>query len=298
MRIGYACKCEEVPGTRQRTCIAAKATEEYLNELIAFNLEALDTIFEYNNENDIRLFRISSDIIPFGSSPVNQLDWQRIFGKQLKCLGDKALSYGMRLSMHPGQYTVLNSPDDGVVLRAVDDLVYHCAFLDALGLPPEHKLILHIGGVYKDKPQAVVRFCENYRQLPAAVQARLVIENDERSYNIEEVLAIGRAENIPVVFDNLHHAINQPGGGRSEMEWLKLCGTTWQAADGCQKIHYAQQAEGKRTGAHSTTIDTAVFAEFVSRLQDDRIDIMLEVKDKNLSALKCIEYFKSFSSIF
>lgn len=133
MRIGYACKCVAVPGTRMSTCIAAKVTGEYLKELIGRNLAALDRIMDYNIANDIKLFRISSDLIPFGSSTLNSLDWTGMFAGQLRTLGEKAANNGIRLSMHPGQYTVINSPDPEVVNRAVADLMYHCRVLDAMG---------------------------------------------------------------------------------------------------------------------------------------------------------------------
>jgi len=279
-----------VPDTDLRTCTAARASVEVLAELIAHNLGTLDRMIDYNIQNDIRMLRISSDIIPFGSSPVNTLYWPKKFAKSLKELGEKALAAGIRLSMHPGQYTVLNSPDKEVVKRAILDLEYHCTFLDALGLPAESKMILHVGGVYGDKELAMQRFAENYEKLPGAVKRRLVIENDERSYNIVDVLYLGRNLNIPVVFDNLHHALNVPLIQRSESEWLSLCRETWTTEDGDQKIHYSQQAEGKRRGAHSDTIKAAVFADFVKQMPSEQTDIMLEVKDKNRSAVKCINY--------
>ncbi|MFA6668942.1 MAG: hypothetical protein WCS14_05540, partial [Candidatus Methanomethylophilaceae archaeon] len=148
MRIGYACLTVGVPGTRFRTCTARNATPDVLSELIGSNLRSLDNILDYNIKNGIELFRISSDIIPFGSHPVNTLRWWDDFGEELRSIGNKAIYNGIRLSMHPGQYTVLNSPDEDVVKRAGEDLMYHSRFLDAVGAGPECKIILHIGGVY------------------------------------------------------------------------------------------------------------------------------------------------------
>lgn len=120
----------------------------------------LDRVLDYNIQNGIKLFRISSDIIPFGSHPVNTLEWQEIFNGKLKEIGHKALTKGIRLSMHPGQYTVLNSPDESVVARAAEDLRYHARFMDAMGLGKEHKIILHIGSIDGDKTEAVKRFIQ------------------------------------------------------------------------------------------------------------------------------------------
>ncbi len=287
MNIGYACQAMGIQGLKLRSCTVKNASPEVLRGLILANLNILDRMLDYNQEKEIKLFRISSDIIPFGSHPINTLKWWEDFQPQLKALGEKAMAGGMRLSMHPGQYTVLNSPNEGVVSRAFADLEYHCRFLDAMGLGREHKIILHIGGTYGDKGAAIERFIQQYRNLDKNIQHRLVIENDDRQYTIGDVLSIGKSEAIPVVFDSLHHQVHIDDG-RSEVEWIAACAETWKAEDGAQKLHYSQQAAGKRSGAHSETIDVSEFLEFCKRLPTRKLDIMMEVKDKNLSAIKCI----------
>lgn len=294
MNIGYACLTVGVSGTSLRSCKIQNATSDVLSALIGSNLESLNNILSYNIENDIKLFRISSDIIPFGSHSVNRLKWWEMFESELKNLGYKALSNEMRLSMHPGQYTVLNSPNPSVVERAVEDLRYHARFLDSMGLGKEHKIILHIGGVYGDKTSAIKRFIEQYRLLDENIKQRLVIENDDKQYNISDVLNIGLSEGIPIVFDNLHHQVN-PDNTYSQIEWIALCVNTWKKSDGPQKLHYSQQANGKRPGSHSETIDVYEFLSFYKIIRNQDIDIMMEVKDKNLSAIKCINAI-SFST--
>lgn len=142
MSIGYACLTVGVPDSHFRTLSLKNAYPEILTKLIDSNLKALERILDYNKTNDIHLFRISSGIVPFGSHSVNTLEWWKLFEARLKEIGEKALAADMRLSMHPGQYTVLNSPDRSVVERSVDDINYHALFLDALGLGYEHKIIL------------------------------------------------------------------------------------------------------------------------------------------------------------
>ncbi|MDD3289916.1 MAG: hypothetical protein PHT29_03420, partial [Eubacteriales bacterium] len=73
MRIGYACVTIGPEDTQMKTCRQSNATREVLTELAEHNLTALDRQVDYNIRNNIRLFRISSDLIPFGSSPVNQI---------------------------------------------------------------------------------------------------------------------------------------------------------------------------------------------------------------------------------
>jgi UV DNA damage endonuclease len=288
MRIGYACLTVGVPNVNYKSCILRNATTSNLMNLIEHNLRVLDTVIDYNIENNIRMFRISSDIIPFGSHPVNTVNWQSVFSDTLLSIGKKALQNGIRLSMHPGQYTVLNSPNEEVVQRAILDLQYHCDVLDGLGLSPEHKLILHIGGIYGDKEAAMKRFVTNYKRLDESIKNRLIIENDDKSYTIDDVLWIAKQIDIPVVFDNLHHAIHHADNALDEIEIIQSVKETWKAKDGMQKIHYSQQALGKRVGSHSETVTLDTFMDFYLRLDRKDIDIMLEVKDKNHSALKCI----------
>jgi UV DNA damage endonuclease len=288
MSIGYACLTIGVPNADQKSCMARNASESRLLELIAYNLDSLEKIIDYNCNNNIRLFRISSDVIPFGSSTVNNLCWWDIFATKLSDIGKKIQNSGMRVSMHPGQYTVMNSPNEEVVKRAIKDLKYHNRLLDSLDLGEMHKIILHIGGVYKDKNLATNRFIENFDKLETSVKKRIVVENDDKSFNICDVLEISKTLNIPVVFDNLHNEINPCNKTKSNSYWIKECRKTWKEADGCQKIHYAQQNQLKRPGSHSQSIKINKFIDFYEKLEDKEIDIMLEVKDKNLSAVKCV----------
>lgn len=287
MSIGYACLNIGTPNTSIRSVMQRNATPEKLTEVTTHNLAALEKMIDYNRKNNIKLFRISSDLIPFGSSSVNALPWWDSHAEAFQHIGATIQKSSMRVSFHPGQYTVLNSPDEDVVARAILDLAYHAKMLEYLGVDNQHKIVLHVGGIYGDKKEALERFELNFRRLPEAVQNRLIIENDDRLYNIEEVLELAHRLQIPAVYDNLHHAINPPPSGGTDPYWIAEAKKTWKAADGNQKIHYSQQAPGKRPGAHTDTIDLKTFLTFHDQLEDKQIDIMLEVKDKNLSAIKC-----------
>ena len=287
MSIGYACLNIGTPHTNIRGLMKKSATPEKLTEVTVHNLAALERMIDYNRKNDIKLFRISSDLVPFGSSPVNALDWPEIHKQTFERIAAKIHKSGMRVSLHPGQYTILTSPIEDVVERAITDLVYHDKILTALGTDMTNKIVLHVGGIYGDKEAALDRFAENFQHLPESVQNRLIIENDDRLYNIEEVIELANRLQIPAVYDNLHHAMNPPLSGGADQYWIAEANKTWKEADGKQKIHYSQQALGKRLGAHTDTIQLEPFLQFYEQLNDQNIDIMLEVKDKNLSAIKC-----------
>lgn len=297
MRIGYACKVIGVKGTDFKSCTLKNAGSDKLAELIEHNIRSLSNIVDYNIKNQIKLFRISSDLIPFGSCEVNNIKWWEAYSEELNSIGEKIKKSGMRVSVHPGQYTILNSNNSDVVLKAVKDLEYHARILDSLGVNSEHKVVLHIGGAYDNKEASIKRFIDNYKFLPDNIKKRLVIENDDKIYNIEEVLNIGLRTNIPVIFDNLHNEINPPEEKMSEAYWIEQCRATWKKEDGNQKIHYSEQAGDKKTGSHSASVTISKFLSFIDRINRHDIDIMLEVKDKNLSCIKCINCMAEITDI-
>ena len=286
MKIGYACISLGVNGRTNRRVLLKNYTESLILDVVKDNLADLLTILKYNKKNNIKLYRISSDIIPLGSHSVNDVLWQEHFKEELSNIGEFIKSNDMRVSMHPGQYTVLNSPNEEVVSKAIKDLEYHSNFLDSLKVDSKHKLVLHIGGVYGDKKNAIDRFIKNYNRLSPSVKKRLVIENDEKNYSIDDVLEISKEINAPVIFDNLHNLCHVNTNEDID-DILNRVSKTWGKDDGPIKLHYSQQDTSKKEGAHSRTINVEEFLKYYNKVKNHNPDIMLEVKDKNISAIKC-----------
>jgi UV DNA damage endonuclease len=289
MRVGYACINTELRAPN-RTCRLANATPERILELGRANLEALRAILAWNAAHGIRLFRLTSDLIPFGSHPVNPLPWWDLLAEEFAACAALIRQTGQRVSLHPGQYTVLNSPRPEVVTNSRAELIYHVRLLEALETDRSHKIVLHLGGVYGDRQAALQRLAVVYVSLPEAVQARLVFENDERSYTLADALNLHEDIGAPVIFDVFHHRWNPSLQSLTLSEQVELAAHTWQPADGPPKLHYSDQWPGKPPGAHSATLDLAAFAEFVRQLPPRPLDIMLEVKDKEQSALAAQAY--------
>ena len=285
IRIGYACINTKLDAPN-RTCRLKNATPEKILELAAANVEALQPILDWNAAQGIELFRITSDLIPFGSHPINTVPWWRILKSQFARLGDFIASKGLRVSMHPGQFTILNSPRREVVANSVKELEYHTAVLDALGVDSSHKIVIHLGGVYGDKVESLSRFVENCKRLNSRIRARLVIENDERCYTVDDVLGASRAIGVPVVFDVFHHIWNPALEALPVRLIIGLAAKTWRKRDGRVKIHYSNQWPGGPAGAHSRSINVGKFLRFYDTIHDLDLDIMLEVKDKEQSVLK------------
>lgn len=286
MKIGYACIPLTTNARTNRRLTLKNFSEKMFLEILEQNLIDLRRILENNDKYSIKLFRISSDIVPLGSHSINEISWHKHFQDELNDIGKFIKKCGMRVSMHPGQYTVLNAEKEEIVVKAIKELEYHARLLDSLGVDSSNKIILHIGGGYGDKNTAINRFIDNFKRLPSSVKNRLVIENDGKIFNIEDLLFVSSQINIPVIFDNLHHECNNEIDVPIK-EIMKKVAKTWQEKDGNVKVHYSQQNPHKQVGAHSTTIVVKNFLEYYEEVKEFNPDVMLEVKDKDISAIKC-----------
>lgn len=290
MRIGYPCVSRLTGRTTNHETILRAATPEKLRALTRQNLADLREILRHNLAHGWLLFRIGSSVVPFASHPVNALDWQAEFEQDLTEIGAFARNNGMRLSFHPGQYTVLNSPDPHTVRRAIEEIAYSAAFLDALGMDTASKVVIHLGGIYGDKPAALARFVETVTALGDSLRRRLVIENDERSYTPADALWVSARTALPVVFDNLHYAAN-PGSGRLD-DLLEQIFATWKPEDGVPKVHFSSQAPGGRIGHHADYANPDEFQAWRLRwAQFGDFDLMLEAKAKDEALLALSELF-------
>jgi UV DNA damage endonuclease len=296
IRIGYACINTKLPSPN-RTCRLKNATSEKILELASANLAALRPILEWNVAQGIELFRITSDVIPFGSHKANKCPWRRLLRAQFEQLGNLIRDKRLRVSMHPGQFTVLNSPRREVVESSVKELEYHAEFLDALGIADSHKIVIHLGGVYDDKTQSLRRFIQICKSLDRRIKARLVIENDERCYSIADAFIASKAIGVPVVFDVFHHRWNPALERYSLRSIIQLSATTWRKRDGRVKIHYSNQRPGQPPGTHSRSVSVQRFQAFYNEVSDLDLDIMVEVKDKERSVLKLMQWLPGLRSV-
>ena len=289
-RLGYACqnmalKNQKVRANRR----AIKRTFEekgleYIGELVAQNLKDFHTILEWNHKHDIRVFRLSSDLTPWGSEYEftdlpNATEVMALFKKA----GQYALDHDIRLSFHPGQFCVLASPKEHVVLNAISDLELHGRLMDALLQPRSHlaKINIHLGGAYGDKQQAAKTFCKNFTRLSDAVKSRLTVENDDRTnlFSTKELYDyVYTNTGIPIVFDFHHHAIHPDG--LSERDGLALAFKTWQVRP-C--THYSESKQLERPTAILRAHSTLVYSKIPDHGFD--FDCVVEAKGKEQAVL-------------
>lgn len=272
------------------------------------SLERLGAIFDYLEGIDVRMYRMTSSLVPYGSHPDlpqfhNQVEECR---EELAALGRRAGASDLRLSSHPGQYVVLNSEKPEVQAAAVRELELQAAVLDAMDLGPEAVVVLHVGGAAGGKEAAIDRFLAGFEQLGERSRTRLVIENDDVSFGLGDVLALSQRTGLRVVWDALHHRCYDPDR-IPVAEALAAALATW-PANTVPKIHYSSprtetEERRKKMGrrierqlvlpplrAHADLIDPIGFEDFLRGPAAGRhFDVMLEAKAKDLALLRLRE---------
>ena len=257
---------------------------DFLKEKITQNLKDLLLMIDWNEENGIKVFRLSSDLFPhYSNKQVENYDLE--FCKDLlKSIGKKARFYNQRLTFHPGQYNVVGTPDESKFQQTIDDLKYHADVLDMMEMDEHSVMVVHGGGVYGNKEETIDRWCVNYKRLPENVQKRLVLENCEKSYSIVDCLKISEKIGIPVVFDTHHYEcycklhpdekFEQPGF------YMKDILDSWKNRGIKPKFHISEQGSGK-IGHHSDYIENIPdYLMEIPEKYDTNIDIMIEAKMK------------------
>ena len=147
---------------------------------------------DWNEENGIKVYRLSSEMFPHKSNPKAE-DYTFDFAKDLlKQIGDKAKLYNQRLTFHPGQFNILGSPHEKVLLNTITDLDYHASVLDLMGMDQNSVMVIHGGGTYGNKPETIKRWCRNYETLPIHIKRRLVLENCERCFSVADCIEISK----------------------------------------------------------------------------------------------------------
>ena len=269
------------------------------------SIELLDVVFDHLDRHDLRMYRLSSSTVPYGTHPdLPQFDYRRQIedcADELAALGAKARRYGLRLSTHPGQYTVINGPEPTLSAKSRLDLEQDALLLDAMGVGPEGVVVVHVGGVYGDRASALARWAAAYAQLSERARRRLVVENDETSFHLGDVLDLHRRTGVKVVFDLHHHRLNVAPGFEDPAAAVSAALDTW--PEGVRpKVHLSsprtelRTVQRRRPGSRRSEpvlvpplLDQ--HADFVPpwdliellRLLDRPADVMIEAKAKDLA---------------
>jgi UV DNA damage endonuclease len=264
---------------------------DWVSELALANSKDIIKILEWNRLNGIRLFRLTSALIPWGDSlDLTQLKDYEEIRSELKKAGDFARFHGIRITSHPGPFNVLVSPNAAVVDKTIQDLEMHGKIFDMMGLDetPYNKINIHCNGVYGDKKAAMDRFITNFRRLSKSVRSRLTVENDDKAsmYSVMDLWYIWSKIGIPIVFDYHHHGFCT--GDLTEEQALKLAAETWPKGIK-QLVHYS---ESKALHEGDAKQKPQAHSDYIKALPNTYgldVDIMVEAKAKELAILPFIK---------
>jgi UV DNA damage endonuclease len=270
------------------------------------SLQYVDEIFDYLDRHNIRMYRLSSDLAPYATHP-DMPQFHAMVAEsdlELRAIGSKAKRLDIRLSFHPSQYVLLNSPNPELTRKSIWDLSSQAEMLDRMELGPEAVLVTHVGGTYGDVAASRARWAATWPTLPEHVRRRLVLEHDDIRFSAADVLWIHEHTGVRLVFDYQHFWCLNPE--RFDMvDTIRRVLATW--PDSVRpKLHYSsprtelRALKRRETGTkriktvhvppiwtgHADFTNPFEFARFMRDCDGLVFDVMLEAKAKDLSLLK------------
>lgn len=263
-----------------------------LLEITKNNLDSLYEIIKYNVKNNFHFYRLTSKLVPLATHDKVDFDYITPLLDEYKKIGKLINDNNIRIDTHPDQYAVLNSMDSKIVKNTVEILEYHYKIMDALGIK-DKIIILHVGSSACGKKASITRFINNFNKLPDHIKKCIAVENDDKVYNIKDVLELCHKINVPMVLDYHHFICNNEKEDIND--YLKEIIDTWNGK--LPKMHFSSPKIKlkKEFRSHSDYINKECFIKFINILkkQDKDIDIMLEAKAKDdaVSRLaRCLKY--------
>lgn len=296
IRLGYACITETLTGiTTSSSYTYTNYTKEQnktkLDRIIKSNLTDLGKILDYNISNNIHFYRLSSKLIPLATKKEVVFNYLSKYDKYYEYLSRKIEDSRMRVDLHPDQFCVLNSTNKDVIKNSIEILKYHYNILNKLKIKNK-VLVLHVGSNAFGKSNSLTRFINNYMTLPKSIRDTIVVENDDKVFNIKDCLYLNEKLNVPVVLDYHHHFCNNDG--INLYDYIEDIFNTWNNIN--PKVHFSspKNLTKKEIRSHNDYIDSNKFIEFVEDIKhlDYDIDIMIEAKKKDEALFRLIRELK------
>ncbi len=270
-----------------------------LKKITKVNLNNTLRILRYNKALNISVYRFTSKLVPLATHPLIE-DWNYTddFREEFIQIGQFVKENDFRVSAHPDHYTLINSSSEKVFESSLRDLDYHVKLYEAMGLDDyKYKLVMHIGGVYKNKELSIERFKECFEKLPDRIRRRLILENDDKAYTARDVLEICRDLKVPMVLDVHHH--NCVNNGEPLEDMLRDIFKTWAGEYFPPKIHFSSPKTIKEFRSHADDIEPGEFEKFLKTAKKTGVDfdVMIEAKNKDNALLNLSNKIKEFENI-
>jgi len=243
-RLGLVCISEKLTHQKftaktmtrkQFVTLGREAGLKVLSERILHNSTHILRTLQACYASGARHYRVSSSMFPLITDCTLELSYRDIHNfdvvqQNLRAAGDWARAHDITLSSHPDQFNVLSSYRDDVVLKTVRELNHQSEVLDMMGCTQDYNspMCLHLNKTPDFKRESVEeyvrRFLTNLALCNSGVQARLVLENEDKAYWNCENLHTHFSRHIPLVYDNLHDVCNPSSDSHTNAALFK---DTW-----------------------------------------------------------------------
>ncbi|HZH63084.1 MAG TPA: UV DNA damage repair endonuclease UvsE [Metabacillus sp.] len=269
-----------------------------LEKIARSNISNCLRLLKHNLAHNIHFFRLSSKLIPLANHEELR-DWRYMQSliEPLKEIGEYINHHPMRIGFHPDHFVVLNSTQPDIIKISVKTLHMHEMLLKGMGVNPEHRCVIHIGGGYDDKLKALERFIHNWGLIPVSIQKMLLFENDDSTFHLQDALYLCEKLGVPQVFD-YHHHLAYHDDPEWEQQWERVIGT-WEASPLPVKMHISSPKSEKDFRAHADYIDPNMFLEFLHNVKGSvpQIDCMIEAKQKDNALFQLVKDLQLEKSI-
>lgn len=259
-------------------------SEQRIRDTYRGNVKAHIDIIPKLIADNIKSFRLSSSLFPLFEFTRDSVVGDQVLISQLQLLGKLFRENGIRVTTHPGQFTVLSSDRDEVVQNSIRELEYHAWVFDMMGLSQTTYNAINIHGGKADRSE---RLIDVIKTLPPNVKNRLTLENDEKCYNVKQLLQISEKCGVPVVLDSHHYAFNTDDLVYDDAYLATMA--TWGTIKPLQ--HLSNTEPGLENGSFNERRSHSNFIHYINDrqlngLRADEIDVDIEAKMKNYALLK------------
>lgn len=255
---------------------------DYASDLALQNINDLHKVIAWNIQNNVRVYRITSDLFPWESEyQISDLpDYDKICKKLIE-IGQLIKISGIRTSFHPSHFVKLGSDRPDVVDNSIANINHHAEIFDLMDLDKSHRypINVHIGSVGADRNATIDRFRHSIDRLSDSARARFVVENDDKQslYSVRELVDI---LDVPITFDYFHHSLHTDGV--DEQDAFLMAYESWPTTP---LFHYSDS----RRDHEDPTARITAHADYVYNPINDYgfdVDIDLEAKAKELALFK------------
>lgn len=274
-RFGLYCSSADNSLSTNHTFMLKSLTFENIEKKVQQNVDDLEALLELCHHNGYKVFRLGNSFIPFLSHELFKPEYKEMLMPLLHRAKDIIASYNIRITMHPSQFVVLNSPKQDVITKSLHELKEYFWLFDTLGVDENGTILIHGGGAYGDKESAMERFIDTVAK-NQWLKKRMALENDERTFTASDISRLCVACEVPFVFDIYHHSLNLSHFDK------EIFLQTWKNL--IPKVHLSSKGEGK-FGKHADFIEPKDFHALCELFGDDmqNIDVMVEAKQKEIA---------------